>query len=556
MDMIKKLWNISYDILKFDSVSKKNTYLQSIIDDLLLQGKERECCLAIEKLQLYYFDFSEEYKQKYREILNGLITCHACEVCCKNARYIERRNKELQGINRLQNDSCALSELTGNELFPEKIALIIPDYLSASSFLQPPIDFMNISRELKEMNFHPVFIDNRVKRYGFEELYSHIKNCKYVVVTTSPYDHIQNYFLDFRLRLTFQLIDYLKRKNPDSVIIVCGAHGTVMPNIVFKECMADYVIRGEYDYTVSGILQSMINKNRYNAEHLISREDDLSENLSDKTDFSVERNTQDYQTFIDKIPDYDDVILDNYYGDIYINNKCLKHRKFSAILASRGCYNTCSFCYNFFGRCVKYRNPQSVVDEMELLEKMGAEGLFFIDSTFTQNEEWVYNICADIIKRKLTIKWSAETRCDKVNKDLLRIMHMANCTALWLGVESFSESVLKKNSKHINLDQILSAISWCKEVGIQPQQFIMIGAPGETVNSLNHTFSYLRQLRETYVESVMITTPRFGSDLYRLAKRQYPHLGNDFYSLKGVAGLVDNTLTSKILYESMIKFRK
>lgn len=41
MDMIKKLWNISYDILKFDSVSKKNTYLQSIIDDLLLQGKER-----------------------------------------------------------------------------------------------------------------------------------------------------------------------------------------------------------------------------------------------------------------------------------------------------------------------------------------------------------------------------------------------------------------------------------------------------------------------------------------------------------------------------------
>ena len=127
MDMIKKLWNISYDILKFDSVSKKNTYLQSIIDDLLLQGKERECCLAIEKLQLYYFDFSEEYKQKYREILNGLITCHACEVCCKNARYIERRNKELQGINRLQNDSCALSELTGNELFPEKIALSIPD---------------------------------------------------------------------------------------------------------------------------------------------------------------------------------------------------------------------------------------------------------------------------------------------------------------------------------------------------------------------------------------------------------------------------------------------
>ncbi len=118
MDMIKKLWNISYDILKFDSVSKKNTYLQSIIDDLLLQGKERECCLAIEKLQLYYFDFSEEYKQKYREILNGLITCHACEVCCKNARYIERRNKELQGINRLQNDSCALSELTGKVLFP------------------------------------------------------------------------------------------------------------------------------------------------------------------------------------------------------------------------------------------------------------------------------------------------------------------------------------------------------------------------------------------------------------------------------------------------------
>ena len=128
-------------------------------------------------------------------------------------------------------------------------------------------------------------------------------------------------------------------------------------------------------------------------------------------------------------------------------------------------------------------------------------------------------------------------------------MKAANCTALWFGVESYCNQVLEINHKNSKSEEALNALAMCREIGIQPQQFIMIGAPGETKESINQTLSFLMDADATFTESVMVTTPRFGSKLYELAKLQFPELGNDFYSLNGVKGLVGNDLTADILYQ-------
>ena len=127
-------------------------------------------------------------------------------------------------------------------------------------------------------------------------------------------------------------------------------------------------------------------------------------------------------------------------------------------------------------------------------------------------------------------------------------MKAANCTALWFGVESYCDQVLEVNHKKNKCGTSIDALAACREIGIQPQQFIMIGAPGETKESINKTLSFLMDVDSTFTESVMVTTPRFGSKLYELAKLQFPKLGNDFYSLNGVKGLVGNDLTADILY--------
>lgn len=186
------------------------------------------------------------------------------------------------------------------------------------------------------------------------------------------------------------------------------------------------------------------------------------------------------------------------------------------------------------------------------MQQSGVKGIYFMDSTFTQNRDWTWRVCEEIVKRNIQIPWSAETRCDSVDNDLLQVMSKANCRALWFGVESFCSQVLKVNNKYFDSGIGYKAIQMCRKNNIQPLQFIMIGAPGESMASLNDTISGLGELGESYVESVMVATPRFGTDTIKQQK-QYEYLGNDFYSLNGVRGMISNEMTPKILEEAIAR---
>ena len=526
MKQLKKIWMLNYD-----SINMTSDEINQIIMSLSDFPNELQC-EAIDRLMVYCDKISVDAKANLKRIISNLWQCKCCNFCCKKSLFqhslaiLNMGNAQFYGIEDYSN--------------VEKVGVIVPDYLSANSFLQPPIDMLNAITIFGEYDIEYKFIDNRVKHFNFFQIGNHFKDCKYILLTTTPYDHIQNYFIDYRLKFTFLLVNYLKKCFPDKIVILCGAHGTVRLDLVERECLCDIIIRGEYDFIAPDYIYALMNKRRYEGNNVYYCRRNGNENWSNIN--------LSYRNNINIIPDYSNINLKDYYGDVYKNNLLEKVPEYAAILASRGCYNRCSYCYNFWGNNVRYRDEINVVDEMEMLESAGAKGVFFIDSTFTQNKEWTSRICKEIKRRKLRIVWSAETRTDCVDRELLQDMKAANCTALWFGVESYCDQVLEVNHKKNKCGTSIDALAACREIGIQPQQFIMIGAPGETKESINKTLSFLMDVDSTFTESVMVTTPRFGSKLYELAKLQFPKLGNDFYSLNGVKGLVGNDLTADILY--------
>jgi radical SAM superfamily enzyme YgiQ (UPF0313 family) len=167
---------------------------------------------------------------------------------------------------------------------------------------------------------------------------------------------------------------------------------------------------------------------------------------------------------------------------------------------------------------------------------------FFIDFTLTQNNDWALRLCRELRRRNLSAKWTAQTRCDLLSDDLLFEMAASGCERLWLGIESFSDTVISSSRKYQSSEHAHGAIAMCKRAKIDPHAFLMIGLPGETVDTLNQTLSQVHATKLPYTRSIMVATPRFGTAYYGLAKSQYPELGDDFLSLHSVRGLVANDL--------------
>ena len=531
------IWSLNYEM----AVSQNKVELLKDV----LNGLEKKppllICETLEKVLCYYDHLDEDMKCQLRQLINIMKRCHFCNRCCKNASWWSRFSDVVDEFEALIN----IGVTTSSKITP-KVAVLVPNYLSANSFLQPAVDMLMSLKHLKESGFDTVFIDNRVCKYRPDDLYKRIEDCEYIFITTTPYDHIQNYFLNYRFKYVCLLVNYIKARDPRKQIIIGGAHGSIRPDILFAECNADYIIRGEYDYIIDSVINSLINKHNLDPMYILDRDSSMVYMKS-----AYKHNVEKYIKRQDDFPEYEGINLADYYGDSYVNGRLTKVNNFAAVLASRGCLNNCSFCFNFFGNKVRYRSPDSVVDEMLIMQAKGVKGLYFMDSTFTQNKEWVSRVCERMIEKDVRIPWSAETRCDRVDSDVLQLMNRANCKSLWFGVESFCGNVLRNNYKYESEEVSYRAIDLCKKNNIQPLQFIMLGAPGESISSLNSTIRSLAQLGEAYVESAMIATPRFGTKYYELAQKQFPMLGGDFYSLMGVRGLVDNEINAEQLMSAL-----
>lgn len=442
------------------------------------------------------------------------------------------------------------------------VALVVPAGLSADSFLQPPIDLLLAAARLRRAGNRVTLVDNRVHQLPPEQLPPLLGDPDVIAVTTTPYDHIQNYFLDYRLRHSFRTVDALVERCPRATVVVCGAHGTVRPDIVLRQCRADIVLKGEHDTGLPALVEAVVEGRPpddspqvcVRGRTTFGPPDDWGAIGTYRLNALRRTGTPAYLDDGEILPAYDLIDFDDYYGDRYVRNRPVRQYRWADMLATRGCAFDCSFCYNFWDRRVRYREPGAVAEELRHLKAdQRVSGVFFADFHFTQRPSWVAEFCRLVRENDAAVPWTAQVRSDAVRADLLAEMASAGCVGLWFGVESFDPTVLLQMGKYRDLDISAEAVRLCREAGIEPHLFIMIGAPGETRDTLNHTLARMHDLRAPYC-GVMTCTPRFGTAYYAQAKQQFPQLGDDFYGLRAVRGLVGNELRPRDLEEALAVF--
>ena len=187
---------------------------------------------------------------------------------------------------------------------------------------------------------------------------------------------------------------------------------------------------------------------------------------------------------------------------------------FATMITSRGCPFRCSFCdKSISGSQWRARGAEDVVDELEELAARGIGFVNFYDDNFTLHRRRVVEICEAILRRGLDIEWKAEGRVDGVDPELLRLMRRAGCRVVAYGVESGNESTLSLLRKDVSLDKVRAAFSATRSAGIRPLAYIILGAPGESLDEVRHTIRFVREIGADYVQfSSLVAFP--GTPLF------------------------------------------
>ncbi len=199
--------------------------------------------------------------------------------------------------------------------------------------------------------------------------------------------------------------------------------------------------------------------------------------------------------------------------------------------STRGCPFGCKFCIigssdgvRGYDRGWRFMSPERVIDELEYVKReYGIKGVYFWDETFTLDQERAKRICELMIERDLDMTWRCLTRVDCVNPELLKLMKKAGCVHIEYGIESASDTMLKRMGKKNTSAQQLQAIKWTRDAGISFHADMIVGLPGESKETLEEDRKFIKKI---------------GADLFHLSIA-FPYPATDFYREAVQKGLLE-----------------
>jgi len=208
---------------------------------------------------------------------------------------------------------------------------------------------------------------------------------------------------------------------------------------------------------------------------------------------------------------YNEVPLDFSLLDMDKYNMQQDGKRVGTILTSRGCPFECAFCFNM-DRVVKYSSPDKVKKNIQDLDDLNFERLYFLDDVFTLNPTRMKNVI-----NKVGLPFRATTRADLVDYEKLEALAIAGCDTISLGIESGNDEILKRANKKTTVKQNENAIKLAGINGIDVKGFFIIGLPGETERTARDTIDFANRMRNYGLKSadLYFLTPFPGTPIWK-----------------------------------------
>ena len=363
----------------------------------------------------------------------------------------------------------------------KKVLLINPpeSLAEAERFFNPPLGLLYLAGTLLSEGIETQIIDGFFE--GWEAIEKKIKDYQPNIVGISCFTPPRH--------KSFKAAKIAKKINNNILVVMGGMHVTHMYRQVLSHYpFIDVCVLGEGERTLSEIAQDKELSEikgiafRKNGEIFLTAPRENIKNL-DELPFPA-WHLVDWQKYPKE-------------GKGTVNGIVLAEARRTNVTFSRGCIGYCNFCsvWRVWGRW-RHRSPKNMIDEVEILnKKFNITHLNFTDDSFTIDKQAILGLCDEINKRNLKIAFSTATRTDCVDREVLLALKNAGCYKIEYGVESAAPAILKGMNKPIDIGVSKKAISLSKQVGIRTVALLIVGYLGETVETINQTVDFLKDVQ-------------------------------------------------------------
>lgn len=264
---------------------------------------------------------------------------------------------------------------------------------------------------------------------------------------------------------THEVIRRLREKKPNLLIVAGG------PEVSFEtETQAiyqdlDYVFKGEADFTFSEFVHQYFDKSERPQSKIIGP----------------------------SLPKIDQIVLP--YQEY--TDEDLRHRTLY-VEASRGCPYKCEYCLSSLDISVRNFTLEPFLNEMQKLLDRGARQFKFVDRTFNLSPKISTEILKFFLDRiDLGLFLHFEMVPDRLPEELKELIKQFPAGALQfeIGIQTWNPEVAKNVSRRQNYEKIAENFAFLKnETGVHTHADLIIGLPGETIESFAKGFEQLASL--------------------------------------------------------------
>jgi anaerobic magnesium-protoporphyrin IX monomethyl ester cyclase len=383
-----------------------------------------------------------------------------------------------------------------------KVTLINPPYPpnvhSHPAFI--PLGIAYLGAVAEKEGYEVTVIDCQAEKLNFGAFRERIRR--------TPSDVVGVTATTLLYKSAMRLINIAKQEQPDAVTMLGGSHGTFWDENALDEYPSlDVVVRKEGEVTFVEVLSKLEAKEGLKGV--------LGVTFRGRDGKVVRNGDRPFIKDLDALP---------FPAHHLLPLETLKRmgNVLFPLMTSRGCVYWCDFCstVRMFGRGYRMRSAENVVDEMEMIHgKYGVRQFTFYDDAFSVDRRRVVKICEELRARRLDLVWDCGTRVDMVDRELMETMRAAGCLGVWLGVESGSEVILGAMNKGIKLAQTRRAYKIAHDVGLMTIANVVLGFPGETVETARETINFVKELNPDHV-GFYVATPYPGTPMYEEVKRK------------------------------------
>ncbi|MBW1766726.1 MAG: B12-binding domain-containing radical SAM protein [Deltaproteobacteria bacterium] len=364
--------------------------------------------------------------------------------------------------------------------------LVIPfGLVSIGSYVDAP-DY-----ELKgiEMNFPPQKIMNRYLKED-DEILAQILDFEPDIIAMSTYA-TNMYNVMF-------WADVIKKNMPDTFVVVGGNHVSYIAEECLKKCSGiDAVIRFEGEIPFKMLCERLHNGNR-----------DLS-GIPSLSYRAGEKHIENPQAELIKDLNYMPLLNRTYFVEHQSPDEVIH----ADMISARGCPFNCTFCNcnHYWSKRHRTRSVESVIEELIILTKRHPlKTVRFRDEAITLNKKHCIEICNEIVKNNIQLKFQAHSRLDGLDEEVIQALSKAGFTTLFIGIESGSKKVLDRLKKGIDISRLETVISLLRKYGISFRLSFMSATPGENIGETLKTVRLIRRLKLRKDEYYL----GYGVDIY------------------------------------------